>query len=374
MFDVENFDKSQHLRERYDLGKTPQWMQGIGIKGENFSLSFKCIKIHKGKDADHDLMKDEWHALPAALQHPFAVTRYQGAEDRFRLYVNINHNGKPVAVGVDVKRVNQGKNNPQLDVNSIKTVFAHHGEIGGSEVLVAYDKGITPEQEALLRGLDFHEYPTIQELSAGKVNDNQPTLQGNGEKSSVQERNVETDAAIEEEISRKLEDDAELNALREKLGDVEDMWEKRIDDYLVEHYPNGYDGTRARTEEQQALHDAERKAAKEDAVLKKMREDAKAEFDAVDAELSAAYKRREEFYRKEAETKRETGNNEPRLQKVGGEAERFAESHGVDMSDVEAYENAMKQGNVQSAHWAMGNIRRTMRIKNYCCPVKLKRA
>ncbi len=138
-------------------------------------------------------------------------------------------------------------------------------------------------------------------VSSSKVINNPSDLQGNGEKDSVQERNVETDAAIEEEISRKLEDDAELNALREKLGDVEDMWEKRIEDYLVEHYPNGFDGTRARTAEQQALHDAERKAAKEDAVLKKMREDAKAEFDAVDAELSAAYKRREEFYRKEAD-------------------------------------------------------------------------
>lgn len=140
MFDDPNFDKSQHNRERYDLGKTPEWMQGIGIKGEDFSLSFKSIKVHKGKDADHDLTKEEWHELPNALIHPFAITRYQGAEDRFRLYVNINHDGKPVAVGVDVKRVNKGKNKPQLEVNSIKTIFAHHGEIGGSEVLVTYDK------------------------------------------------------------------------------------------------------------------------------------------------------------------------------------------------------------------------------------------
>ena len=45
-------------------------------------------------------------------------------------------------------------------------------------------------------------------------------------------------------------------------------------------------------------------------------------------------------------------------------AKAFAEKHGMDVSDVEAYENAMKQGNVQSAHWAMGNIRRAMRLKN----------
>ena len=186
VFDDENFDKSQHLRERYDLGKTPEWMQGIGIKGDNFSLSFKSIKVHQGKDSDHDLTKEEWHALPEALKHPFAITRYQGAKDRFRLYVNIYHDGKPVAVGMDVKRVNQGKNKPQLDVNSIKTVFAHQGVIGGgSEVLVTYDKEITPKQQELLRGLNFHEYPTIQELSAAKVSKSFETTKGNGEKVSL---------------------------------------------------------------------------------------------------------------------------------------------------------------------------------------------
>ena len=188
IFDDPNFDKSQHNRERYDLGKTPEWMQGIGIKGEDFSLSFKSIKVHKGKDADHDLTKEEWHELPNALIHPFAITRYQGAEDRFRLYVNINHDGKPVAVGVDVKRVNQGKNKPQLEVNSIKTIFAHHGEIGGSEVLVTYDKKITPKQQELLRGLNFHEYPTIQELSAAKIRNNIETAKENGENLSVEDK------------------------------------------------------------------------------------------------------------------------------------------------------------------------------------------
>lgn len=188
MFDDPNFDKSQHNRERYDLGKTPEWMQGIGIKGEDFSLSFKSIKVHKGKDADHDLTKEEWHELPNALIHPFAITRYQGAEDRFRLYVNINHDGKPVAVGVDVKRVNQGKNKPQLEVNSIKTIFAHHGEIGGSEVLVTYDKKITPKQQELLRGLNFHEYPTIQELSAAKIRNNIETAKENDGNLSVEDK------------------------------------------------------------------------------------------------------------------------------------------------------------------------------------------
>ena len=37
------------------------------------------------------------------------------------------------------------------------------------------NKVITPEQEALLRGLNFREYPTIQELSAANVSNNSET-------------------------------------------------------------------------------------------------------------------------------------------------------------------------------------------------------
>ncbi len=55
---------------------------------------------------------------------------------------------------------------------------------------------------------------------------------------------------------------------------------------------------------------------------------------------------------------------DPRKFGKGDAAKTFAEKHDIEISDVEAYENAMKQGNAQSAHWAMGNIRRTMRMKN----------
>lgn len=291
MFDDPNFDKSQHNRERYDLGKTPEWMQGIGIKGEDFSLSFKSIKVHKGKDADHDLTKEEWHELPNALIHPFAITRYQGAEDRFRLYVNINHDGKPVAVGVDVKRVNQGKNKPQLEVNSIKTIFAHHGEIGGSEVLVTYDKKITPKQQELLRGLNFHEYPTIQELSAAKIRNNIETAKGNGGKLSVEDKIKavsqqfgvdEADVAMyanavkkgstaeaaraRANIKRhllqvnedKISSLKELlkytvpvnNALKENFGDLDAMIEERVKQ--VEAQRNAMEAARKRAEEEEA--------------------------------------------------------------------------------------------------------------------------
>ena len=55
MFGNEDFDRSAHARERYDLGVTPEWMKGVGISGERFTLSFKNIKTHLGKDADHNL-------------------------------------------------------------------------------------------------------------------------------------------------------------------------------------------------------------------------------------------------------------------------------------------------------------------------------
>ena len=291
MFDDPNFDKSQHNRERYDLGKTPEWMQEIGIKGEDFSLSFKSIKVHKGKDADHDLTKEEWHELPNALIHPFAITRYQGAEDRFRLYVNINHDGKPVAVGVDVKRVNKGKNKPQLEVNSIKTIFAHHGEIGGSEVLVTYDKKITPKQQELLRGLNFHEYPTIQELSAAKIRNNIETAKENGGNLSVEDKIKavsqqfgvdEADVAMyanaikkgstaeaaraRANIKRHLIQVNEGNifsfkdvvkytkpineALKENFGDLDAMIEERVQQ--VEAQRNAMEAARKRAEEEEA--------------------------------------------------------------------------------------------------------------------------
>ena len=137
MFENPNFDTSKHLRDKYNLGEAPEWMRKIGMTGKEFSLSFKNIKIHKGKDNDHALTKDEWLKLPQAIKNPFAITRYKNAKDRFRLYVNIVHEGKFVAVGVDVKKINQGKNLPMLEINAIKTVFAHNGSIPITESVIA---------------------------------------------------------------------------------------------------------------------------------------------------------------------------------------------------------------------------------------------
>lgn len=45
------------------------------------------------------------------------------------------------------------------------------------DILVTYDKKITPKQQEFLRGLNFHEYPTIQELCAANVENKTDTYQ-----------------------------------------------------------------------------------------------------------------------------------------------------------------------------------------------------
>ena len=173
MFDNVDFDRSAHARERYDLGATPDWMKTIGITGERFSLSFKNIKTHLGKDADHNLTAKEWHELPSALKHPFLVTSYGNKDGKFRLYTTIKVGDKFAVVGVDVVRINQGKGVPMLELNRIKTVFGRDRYVvENGERILAWDKNITPEQEALLRGHNYREYPTIQELSAANINNN----------------------------------------------------------------------------------------------------------------------------------------------------------------------------------------------------------
>ena len=201
MFGNEDFDKSAHARERYDLGATPEWMKGVGISGERFTLSFKNIKTHLGKDADHNLTAKEWHELPSALKHPFLVTSYGNKDGKFRLYTTIKVGDKFAVVGVDVVRINQGKGVPMLELNRIKTVFGRDRYVvENGERILAWDKNITPEQEALLRGHNYREYPTIQELSAAKVGNNSDIAKENGE-------NVVEDTA---KVKRTMQEDRDM--------------------------------------------------------------------------------------------------------------------------------------------------------------------
>ena len=170
-------DKSKYAMTYFHVADTPDFMSSIGLNGAEFTIPFKAISSHIGKDSDHYLDADIWHNLPESLHNPFLVTKY-GKDGRFRIYTTLMHNGKYVAVGVDVKRINQGRNKPIIEINSIKTVFAKTGKIGENETVVCYDERITPEQEALLSGRNFRQYPTIQELSERKGTDNSANEQG----------------------------------------------------------------------------------------------------------------------------------------------------------------------------------------------------
>lgn len=46
---------------------------------------------------------------------------------------------------------------------------------------MAWDKKITPEEEVLLRGRNFREYPTIQESSAANVAENSDMTKNSGD-------------------------------------------------------------------------------------------------------------------------------------------------------------------------------------------------
>lgn len=186
MFSNPDFDKTAHSRDRYDLGDTPEFMKKVGITGDSFSLSFKNIKTHMGKDADHNLTAKEWHELPEAIKKPFLITTYGDKEGRYRLYTSIKVGNKFAVVGIDVVKTNQGKDKPILEVNRIKTVFGRDRYVmENGEKILAYDERMTPEQEALLRGHNFREYPSVQELSSvGKDTKNIDTIQENGQENA----------------------------------------------------------------------------------------------------------------------------------------------------------------------------------------------
>lgn len=231
LYNNENVDKSKYARTYFHVAETPDFMASIGLSGAEFTIPFKAISTHIGKDSDHYLDANIWHNLPEALQHPFLVTKY-GKDDRFRIYTTLMHDGKYVAVGVDVKRINQGRNKPIIEINSIKTVFAKTGKIGENETVVCYDERITPEQEALLDGRNFRQYPTIQELSASKDNISSADLQGESENFSQEgEARFRTIAEVERidsESVKAIESlSQELNTPTEVVTDIESIADER---------------------------------------------------------------------------------------------------------------------------------------------------
>lgn len=170
------FNGAEGISEKYqmryfDVAVTPDFYKAIGISGDKFTVKYGTISSHFKKDADHTMTREAWNNLPQALAHPMFVTQYGDKSNKYRIYTSIKVGNRYVIVGVDVIKSNQGKDKPMIEINSIRTVFAAK-RISDNETLVCYNNAITPEQEALLNGRNFRQYPTIQELSGDKVSDN----------------------------------------------------------------------------------------------------------------------------------------------------------------------------------------------------------
>jgi hypothetical protein len=166
-------------RSFFDVVETPNFMKKLGLTGDKFTIKYGVIARHLGKDASHNLSEKVWEQLPEALKHPFAISKLSVKDNSYRIYTSLkNDKGEYVVVGVDVK--NGGRN---IEVNAIATVFGRREGAGmtATEELVYKDKEITPEQQALLDGPNFRQYPAAQELSADKGTTNSADKQANSE-------------------------------------------------------------------------------------------------------------------------------------------------------------------------------------------------
>ncbi|MBQ6725020.1 MAG: hypothetical protein IJQ89_00425 [Bacteroidales bacterium] len=83
----------------------------------------------------------------------------------YRLHTIIPKGKGFVVVGVDVKKVNQGKNKPVLEINSISTVFGKDGGITGFEEEIYRSENINPQQAALLERPNSSQYPSVGDFS-----------------------------------------------------------------------------------------------------------------------------------------------------------------------------------------------------------------
>ncbi len=170
-------------RSFFDVAQTPKFMQGLGLRGDKFTIKYGVIARHLGKDSSHTLTERDWEQLPQALQNPFAISKLTDKNDSYRIYTTLQtESGEFVVVGADVK--NAGR---EIEVNAISTVFGrrNNANLPKNEEVIYWSKEITPEQSSLLERPNFAQYPTEQELSEGKDTTIPPTTNELGEKNAV---------------------------------------------------------------------------------------------------------------------------------------------------------------------------------------------
>lgn len=212
-------------RRFFDVAQTPKFMQELGLRGDRFTIRYGVIARHFGKDSAHTLPQEIWEKLSEALQSPFAVAKLTDKEDAYRIYTTLQTaSGEFVVVGIDVK--NAGRD---IEVNSVSTVFGrkNNANLPNNEEVIYTSKTITPEQSSLLERPNFAQYPTEQELSADKVNENSTeTSTSEALQSDAQEQTDESgnttlyrkgESSSLEEVNRRFNE--ELSTLNEENAD-----------------------------------------------------------------------------------------------------------------------------------------------------------
>lgn len=197
-------------RSYFDVAETPDFLKEKGLTGDKFTIKYGTIARHVGKDEDHDLTEQVWEALPDALQHPFAVTKY--GDDGFRIYTEIQVGDGFVVVGAEVK--NAGRN---VEVNSISTVFAKDGKITNKEDIIYESETITPQQKSLLERPNSSQYPTaeaneLEETPASSIDiETGPEGKQNGTTTLQDSLSENKDSEISETQAKISEEEAKVD-------------------------------------------------------------------------------------------------------------------------------------------------------------------
>ena len=125
-------EKERLIKRHFFLADTPQFMKDLGLRGEFFSVRYGVISRHNNKDADHDLLEQNWVDLCESIKEPFTITKYGNG---FRLFTRVKVKGQSVVVGVGVK--NAGKN---FEINAITTAFDYRDRPMTGEILYTATK------------------------------------------------------------------------------------------------------------------------------------------------------------------------------------------------------------------------------------------
>ena len=197
-------------RSFFDVAKTPDFMKKLGLTGDRFTIKYGVLSRHAGKDASHSLTEKQWEELPDAIQKPFAITRFGGKDNGYRLYTTMkNDKGETIVVGVDVK--NAGRD---MEVNAISTIFGRRNDAMKTqkEEVLYMDENITPEQRSLLGQPNSDQYTGTREKN---VSIDKGSEVG-GEKQEAEKKRPAP-------LSERIED------VGEKIGDArKDVWKEII--------------------------------------------------------------------------------------------------------------------------------------------------